>query len=67
MKTFELNSKLTEAVAFDSKLNMMNIRSTSANIDLNELRNGGLELYQNVPNPFNNETEIQFKIAKEGK
>ena len=63
----ELNSKVTEAVAFDSRLNSMSIQSSAAIVDLNELRNGRLELYQNVPNPFESQTEIQFKIAKKGK
>jgi hypothetical protein len=30
------------------------------------LQNRGLELYQNVPNPFEESTEIGFRIIKPG-
>jgi hypothetical protein len=63
----ELNSAVTPIVAYDVNLNEMNIRSTTAEIDLESLRRGGLELYQNVPNPFDNSTEISFKVPKAGK
>lgn len=63
----ELNSKVTEAVAFDSKLNALAITSTSANVNLDELRNGKLELFQNVPNPFDYSTQIEFKVPKQVK
>ena len=62
----ELNSVITEAIAFDSKLNELSIKSTAALVNLNDLRNGALELFQNVPNPFDYSTEISFKIAKPG-
>ena len=63
----ELNSSVTEALAFDSQLNQLSIKSTSTNINLDELRNGGLELFQNVPNPFDYSTTIQFRIPKQGR
>jgi len=63
----ELNSRITEAVAFDSKLNTLAISSTSVPVNLDELRNGKLELFQNVPNPFDYSTQIGFKIPKKGK
>ena len=62
----ELNSTITKAVAFDSKLNSLAIKSVAANVNLEELRNGSMELYQNVPNPFEQTTEISFKITKPG-
>lgn len=61
-----LNSTLTQAVAFDSQFNAMDIKSVSANVNLEELRNGRMELYQNVPNPLEQTTEIGFRIVKEG-
>lgn len=62
----ELNSTITQALAFDSKLNSMSIKSVAANVNLEALRNGSMELYQNVPNPFEQNTEISFKITKPG-
>ncbi len=63
----EINSSLTNAVAVDGKLNLMKINATSANVNIDELRNGKLELYQNIPNPFDFTTEIGFRIVKAGK
>ncbi|MCG8310185.1 MAG: T9SS type A sorting domain-containing protein [Cytophagales bacterium] len=63
----EIGSDLTEAVAFDGKLNAMGINASAVNIDLEELRKGRLELGQNAPNPFKSETTIEFKIVKPGK
>jgi hypothetical protein len=62
----ELNSEMTEAVAFDGQLNSLTINSVAANVNLEELLNGELELYQNVPNPFDYSTDIRFKIVKQG-
>ena len=62
----ELNSAITEAVAYDNKLNELTIKSTAANVNLEKLRNGALELFQNVPNPFDYSTDIEFNIAKPG-
>ena len=45
----------------------MNIKAVSANVNFQELLDGKLELYQNVPNPFEHDTEFRFKIAKSGK
>ncbi len=63
----DLSSKVTKAVAIDGNLNTVAIKSVSANVNLNELRNGNLKLFQNVPNPFEQSTDIRFKIAKAGK
>lgn len=63
----EINSSLTNAIAVDGKLNLMKINATSASVNIDELRNGKLELYQNTPNPFDYATEIGFKIVKPGK
>lgn len=63
----ELNSTVTKALAFDSKLNPMSINSIAAHVNLDELNNGSLELYQNVPNPIEHNTEIGFRISKAGK
>jgi hypothetical protein len=65
--TVELNSTITPIGAYDGNMNEIRIKSTTAEIDLESLRRGGLELYQNVPNPFDNSTEISFKIPKSGK
>ncbi|MCK5372258.1 MAG: T9SS type A sorting domain-containing protein, partial [Cyclobacteriaceae bacterium] len=62
----DINSTLTKAIAFDGKLNALNIHGIPANVNLEELRNGSLELYQNVPNPFEQTTEISFRITKPG-
>lgn len=62
----ELNSTITQALAFDSQLNTMSINSLAAHVNLEELLNGRMELYQNVPNPFDASTEIGFRIVKEG-
>ncbi len=63
----ELNSSVTKAVAIDHNLSSIAIKSISANVNIDELRNGNLELFQNVPNPFDQSTDIRFKIAKAGK
>jgi len=63
----EINSSITEAVAFDSQLNAMGIKSTSASIDLERMRNGSIELFQNVPNPFDYSTRISFRVPQAGK
>ncbi|NJN26983.1 MAG: T9SS type A sorting domain-containing protein [Cyclobacteriaceae bacterium] len=66
ISTVELNSAITEAMAYDDRLNQLSIRSNAANIDINALRNGKLELFQNFPNPFSTDTKVKFKIAKKG-
>ena len=62
----EINSDMTEAVAFDGQLNSLTIKSVAANVNLEQILNGELELYQNVPNPFDYSTDMQFKIVKQG-
>lgn len=62
----DINSAVTEAIAVDGKLNNLSIRAVPANVNLEELRNGKLELLQNIPNPFDYSTQIDFKIAKPG-
>jgi hypothetical protein len=61
-----INSAVTQAMAFDSQLHAMSINATPANIDLEKLRNGSLTMSQNVPNPFDFSTQIDFKIIKPG-
>lgn len=63
----ELSSSVTEAIAFNGQLNPLSIAAVSANVNLEELRNGKLELMQNVPNPFDYSTTIDFKIPRQGK
>jgi hypothetical protein len=62
----DINSAVTQAIAVDGKLNNLSIRAVPANVSLEELRNGKLELLQNIPNPFDYSTQIDFKIAKPG-
>jgi hypothetical protein len=61
-----INSTVTEAIAFDGNLNAMSIRSNPARVDLEQLRNGQLELFQNIPNPFDFSTTIDFRVPKPG-
>jgi hypothetical protein len=62
----DINSTVTEAIAFDGNLNAMSINSTPARVNLEELRNGQLELFQNIPNPFEFSTTIDFRVPKPG-
>lgn len=62
----EVKSNPTEAMAVDADLNMMSIKAIPAMVDLNNLRDGSLALFQNVPNPFDHNTQISFRIADEG-
>ena len=61
-----VGSELTKAAAFDGQLRSVTIKSIPAHVDLNELANGRLELYQNVPNPVDYATQFEFRIAKAG-
>ena len=61
-----INSAVTPAVAFDGNLNAMSINASPAVVNLEELRNGSMELFQNVPNPFDFTTDIGFKLPKAG-
>lgn len=61
-----LNSAVTKALAFDGSLGSMQINTATAKINLEELRNGTMELYQNIPNPFDISTSIGFKISHPG-
>lgn len=62
----ELNSTITQALVFDSQLNTLSINSLTAHVNLEEQLNERMELYQNVPNPFEQATEIGFRINKAG-
>jgi hypothetical protein len=62
----DINSSVTEAIAFDGKLNSMSVSAVPADVNLEDLRNGHLELFQNIPNPFDYSTEIEFKIVRPG-
>ena len=61
-----INSAVTQAVAFNSQLHAMSINATPASVDLEKLRNNSLTMFQNVPNPFDFSTQIDFKIIKPG-
>jgi hypothetical protein len=65
--TIDINSSVTEAVAFDDRLNAMGVEAIPANLNMEELRNGKLQLMQNVPNPFDFSTDISFKTVESGK
>jgi hypothetical protein len=65
--TIDINSSVTGAVAFDDRLNAMGIEGIPANLNMEELRNGQLQLLQNVPNPFDYSTDISFKTVEAGK
>ncbi|MDZ7607454.1 MAG: T9SS type A sorting domain-containing protein [Cyclobacteriaceae bacterium] len=65
--TIDITSSVTEAVAFDDRLNAMGIEAIPANLNMEELRNGKLQLLQNVPNPFDYSTDISFKTVEAGK
>jgi len=60
-RSLKINSKVTMAEAYDADLNTMGV----------ELRFegqgvvGNFELYQNVPNPFGNETVVGFELPTE--
>jgi hypothetical protein len=62
----DINSSATQAIAIDEKLNILSIRAVPAHVNLEELRNGKLEMFQNIPNPFEYGTQIDFKITKPG-
>ena len=53
-----LNSRITQAEAYDADLNASPVRlAFEGNASLE-----GFQLYQNVPNPFRNATQIQFDL-----
>jgi hypothetical protein len=62
----DINSSVTQAIAIDEKLSILSIRAVPAHVNLEELRNGKLEMFQNIPNPFEYSTQIDFKITKPG-
>ncbi len=61
MSDIQLSSSITDAQAYDSENNVMNVRW--------EVRNGGndgvFELYQNTPNPFQGTTSIAFELPSD--
>lgn len=53
----DINSGFTKAEAYNSQLEIMEVRLQKQNSSLHELI-----VYQNIPNPFNNYTEINFDL-----
>jgi hypothetical protein len=62
----QINSALTKAMAFGSDFKAFSIRSKPLRVSMEALRNGNLEVFQNVPNPFDFSTQIDFRIPKSG-
>lgn len=61
-----ISSSITQAMALNDQMDIMSISATSARIDMEKMLNGNLELSQNVPNPFDYSTQIDFRIVKQG-
>ena len=62
-KSLSINSSATRAIAYDANENEFNLGvefRSSANEAI-----GGLELRQNIPNPFINETLVSFNLPSE--
>ncbi len=60
-KNLYINSGMTKAEAYTSDLDILNVDLNIRGIESTEF-----VLYQNVPNPFSNNTEIQFSLPEGG-
>ena len=58
----EINSMITKAEIYNSQLNAENVVLTFSRSTTSE---DYLSVYQNVPNPFNNKTNIGFDLGKD--
>ena len=59
-KNLFINSGMTKAEAYTSDLEILNI-----DLNVRGIENTDFVVYQNVPNPFSNNTEIQFSLPGE--
>ena len=59
-RCLEMNSSYTRAEAYDTDYTEMDLRLDFVPVDTEMLT-----LYQNVPNPFANETEVRFYLPKD--
>jgi len=59
-----VNSRYTEAEAYTSSLELMDVALAFNTINGSTIVGGEFDLYQNRPNPFSNETTIGFSLPK---
>ena len=65
-EVFALNSRITNAEAYSNDLSLVNTKLVFKDGASSTFEVAQFELYQNNPNPFNNETSISFNLAEAG-